>query len=246
MKRVSVCMATYNGAQFIREQIESILPQLTANDELIISDDTSTDNTLCIINQFIDKRVRVLVNPSPRSATRNFENALSHATGDVIFLSDQDDIWFPNKMSVLMPYLQNYDLAISNCDFIDAFGRPMSQSFFENFNSGPGLIKNFVKNTYLGNCMAFRRSVLDRALPFPEELHRASTYLIYQDVWFGLLANALFRVVFIPEKLSSFRRHDGNASPTEMSVKSPQPLSHKLRGRMLLAIALLKRIFTVD
>ena len=121
----------------------------------------------------------------------------------------------------------------------------MGESFFENFNSGPGLFKNFAKNTFLGNCMAFRRSVLERALPFPEELHQATRYLIYQDVWLGLLANSLFRVAFIPEKLSGFRRHTGNASPTEMGVKSPQSLSRKLRGRTLLAVALLKRILSI-
>ena len=238
-------MATYNGERFIREQIESIIVQLKVNDELIISDDSSTDNTLGIISQFDDSRIRVLTNQSFRSATRNFENALRHATGEVIFLSDQDDIWLPHKMSTMAPHLQNCDLVVSNCDFIDAVGKPMGESFFENFHSGPGLLKNFVKNTFLGNCMAFRRSVLDRALPFPEELHRATRYLIYQDVWLGLLANALFRVKFIPEKLSGFRRHAGNASPTEMSVKSPQPLSRKLRGRALLAIALLKRILSI-
>lgn len=238
-------MATYNGEQFIREQIKSILIQLGTDDELIISDDSSTDDTLKIISQFDDSRIQVLTNQSPRSATRNFENALRHATGDVIFLSDQDDVWFPNKMSIMMPYLEKYDLVVSNCNFIDGVGKPMGESFFENFHSGPGFLKNFTKNTFLGNCMAFRRSVLDKALPFPEELHRATRYLIYQDVWLGLLANALFSVAFIPDKLSSFRRHSGNASPTEMGVKSPQPLSRKLRGRALLTVALLKRILSI-
>lgn len=245
MTRVSVCMATYNGERFVKEQIESILVQLGPDDELIISDDSSTDNTLRTVSQFNDSRIHVLTNQSLRSATRNFENSLRHATGDAIFLSDQDDIWFPHKMSVIMPYLQEYDLVVSNCDFIDEVGKPMGESFFENFQSGPGLLKNFTKNTFLGNCMAFRRSVLERALPFPEELHRATRYLIYQDVWLGLLANALFSVAFIPEKLSGFRRHAGNASPTEMRIKSPQPLSRKLRGRSLLAVALLKRILSI-
>lgn len=245
MSHISVCMATYNGEQFIREQVESILTQLGTNDELIISDDSSTDGTLQIISQLSDSRIQVLTNQSVRSATRNFENALHHATGDLIFLSDQDDIWFPHKMSIMMPYLQKYDLVVSNCDFINEVGKPMGESFFENFHSGPGLLKNFTKNTFLGNCMAFRRSVLDRALPFPEELHQATRYLIYQDVWLGLLANVLFSVAFIPEKLSGFRRHAGNASPTEMGVKSPQSLSRKLRGRALLAIALVKRILSI-
>ena len=245
MSRISVCMATYNGERFIKDQIESIIVQLGINDELIISDDSSTDNTLKIISRFNDSRIKVFNSHTFRSATRNFENALSYATGDVIFLSDQDDVWFPHKMRIMMLYLQKYDLVVSNCDFIDEFGKPMGESFFENFRSGPGLLKNFIKNTFLGNCMAFRRTVLDKALPFPEHLHRATRYLIYQDVWLGLLANALFRVKFIPEKLSGFRRHASNASPTEMGIKSPQPLSRKLCGRSLLAVALLKRILSI-
>lgn len=245
MTQISVCMASYNGARFIGEQITSILPQLGFNDELIISDDGSTDNTLSIISLMNDSRIRLVHNRPPRSATRNFENALRHATGDYIFLSDQDDVWYPDKLQTSLTWLHQYDLVVSNCDFIDEVGHPLGASFFENFHSGPGLIKNFVKNTFLGNCMAFRRSVLERALPFPKEVHQATQYLIYQDVWLGLLSNALFRVIFIPEKLSGFRRHSTNASPTEMNVKSPQPLIRKLLGRMLLTLALLKRFLNI-
>ncbi|QHW00495.1 glycosyltransferase family 2 protein [Spirosoma endbachense] len=245
MTRISVCMATYNGERFIREQIESILPQLGFDDELIVSDDASTDSTLTIIRQFADNRIRIVTNHSSRSATRNFENALHHSTGDIIFLSDQDDVWFFNKVKTMMTYLHNHDLVVSDCDFIDEKGQLLGGSFFEHFHSNAGLLKNFVKNTFLGNCMAFRRTLLDRALPFPKELHEATRYLVYQDVWLGLLANSLFRVVFIPEKLSCFRRHANNASPTEMTVSSPQPLGHKLFGRILLAIALLKRVSNI-
>lgn len=245
MRRISVCMASYNGERFIYEQIKSVLDQLGPKDELIISDDASTDNTLLVIDTFVDNRIHVLKNPALQSATRNFENALTYATGEIIFLSDQDDIWFPGKVRTMLPYLTDYDLVVSNCEFIDENGHLLGGSFFEHFHSGPGLLKNFMKNTFLGNCMAFRRSLLDRALPFPKELHEASQYLIYQDVWLGLLANALFRVSFIPEKLSGFRRHKNNASPTEMKAKSPQAVSNKLRGRTLLTLALLKRILNI-
>ena len=245
MNRISVCMASYNGERFIYKQIKSILDQLGPNDELIISDDASTDNTLLVIGMFRDNRIRVLTNPTLKSATRNFENALSHAVGDIIFLSDQDDVWFPGKVRTMIPYLENYDLVVSNCEFIDENDNLLGGSFFEHFHSGPGVLKNFVKNTFLGNCIAFSRTILDRALPFPIELHKATQYSIYQDVWFGLLANSLSQVLFISEKLSGFRRHTNNASPTEMTVKSPQSLRRKVCGRTLLAIALLKRILNI-
>ena len=244
-QNISVCMATFNGERFIKEQIESILIQLGSDDELIISDDNSTDATIAIIGKFVDDRIRLITNQGVKSVTYNFENALRNSSGDLIFLSDQDDVWFPKKIETMKHHLSKYDLVMSNCNFIDEKGESMNCSFFDKFHSGPGVLKNFLKNTFLGNCMAFRRSVLDRALPFPFEIHRATQYQIYQDVWLGLLANSLFNVVFIPEKLSGFRRHLNNASPTEMNSKSPQPLSWKFRGRALLASALLKRIFRI-
>ena len=95
---VSVCMATYNGGKYIKEQIDSILGQLSNNDELIISDDNSTDDTVDIINRISDSRVRLFFNKQ-KGYTNNFENALKQVRGDIIFLSDQDDIWMDNKVN---------------------------------------------------------------------------------------------------------------------------------------------------
>lgn len=239
-------MATYNGAPFIMEQVASILNQLGTDDELIISDDGSTDQTLTLLRQFNDKRVKILSNPSPRSITRNFENALKNASANYIFMADQDDIWYSNKISVMSEKLREVDLVISNCDFINENGHALESSFFETFRSGPGVLKNFTKNTFLGNCMAFNRTVLDKILPFPNELHSATRFLIYQDVWIGLMANSTCRVAFLPNKLSAFRRHGRNASPTDSDLKSPQTLMQKIQGRSLLAIALLKRLSKIS
>lgn len=245
MTRISVCMATHNGEKFVSQQVASILPQLGEDDELIVSDDASTDDTMRILEQFADPRIKRLVNQPPHSATRNFENALRYATGTYIFLSDQDDVWYAHKVSTLLKYLEHTDLVVSNCDFIDENGRLSNESFFEQYHSGAGVLKNLLKNTFLGNCMAFRRCVLERALPFPPELHRATHYQIYQDVWIGVLANTLFRVTFVSEKLSGFRRHEFNASPTGISAQSTQSISHKLRGRGLLLASLLKRVLKI-
>lgn len=235
-------MATYNGAFFIEEQIKSILSQLSSEDELIISDDNSTDQTRSLILAFNDSRIKLLNNPTPRSVTRNFEHALKQATGQYIFLADQDDIWYADKVAVMLEALERADLVVSNCDFIDETGEILSSSFFETFRSGPGVVKNFTKNTFLGNCMAFNRQVLQAVLPFPNELHRATKFLIYQDVWVGLVANSKFRVMFLEQKLSAFRRHGRNASPTNNDLKSPQTLIQKIRGRSWLALGLVKRL----
>lgn len=242
MKRISVCLASYNGARFIENQLSSILTQIDLNDEVIVSDDSSTDETVKIIKGFKDDRIVLIKNQKFRSAVLNFENALKHASGEYIFLSDQDDIWKPNKVKRMLEVLNEVDLVVSDCDFIDDDGNIIGNSCFDVYHSGPGTLKNFIKNTYLGNCMVFNRKVLKRALPFPVQLQKASRFLLFHDVWIGLIANSCYRVKFIPDTLSSFRRHTSNASPTDMSAVSPNSLSVKLRSRWLLLRALISRI----
>ena len=102
---ISVCMATYNGEKYIRQQICSIISQIGEGDEVIISDDGSTDSTLDTIRSMADSRIRIVKGPCRRSPTLNFENALSHAQGDYIFLADQDDVWLPGKVSACVQWL---------------------------------------------------------------------------------------------------------------------------------------------
>ncbi|MCG2791916.1 MAG: glycosyltransferase, partial [Weeksellaceae bacterium] len=106
---ISVCLATYNGEKYLEAQIKSILKQLSVDDELIISDDRSTDNTISVINKFDDNRIKIFINKNKNGVAHNFENALLKATGDYIFLSDQDDIWADNKVDVLLKELKEYD-----------------------------------------------------------------------------------------------------------------------------------------
>ena len=111
--KISVCIATYNGEKYIKEQLESIIHQLGEYDEIIISDDGSNDKTIQIIENFKDTRIKIF-NHSPNRktkykfdlTTRNIENALSKAKGDFIFLADQDDIWIKNKVEKLIPFFE--------------------------------------------------------------------------------------------------------------------------------------------
>lgn len=119
---ISVCMATYNGGQYLKAQIDSILNQLSVNDELVISDDHSTDNTCAIIKQYNDSRVKLVLNELTKGVTHNFENALLHSNGDIIFLADQDDIWLPTKIKELSQFLLHgdYDVVTGNCALTDS------------------------------------------------------------------------------------------------------------------------------
>ena len=145
--RISVCLATYNGAQHIREQLDSILPQLGRDDEVIVSDDLSIDETLEIITSYGDARVKILPTKSRLGPVANFQRALTAAIGDIVFLSDQDDIWEPNKVATSLRVLESCDLVVSDCVIIDANNEVISDSFFARRNSGPGLLKNLFKNT---------------------------------------------------------------------------------------------------
>ena len=143
---ISVCMATYNGGKFIREQLESILSQLPSVDaEIVIADDGSTDNTLSVIASLNDLRIRVLPAEKHLGVIYNFERALQSAKGDIVFLADQDDIWIPGKVKKILEALKTSDLVLHDafmlCDGIR--GRLLS----EIRPYCGGVIRNWWKNS---------------------------------------------------------------------------------------------------
>lgn len=231
---ISVCIATYNGENFIKEQLDSILIQLNSDDELIISDDSSTDNTLKIIHSYHDKRIKLLPNQTFHSPIYNFENALKYAKGDFIFLSDQDDVWEANKIEVMLSHLSQYSLVVSNCSIVDKNGGIIREAYFNDENFKKGVFRNLVHNNYLGCCMAFRREILDIALPFP-------TKIAMHDIWLGLCASFFFSTIFIPDKLIRYRRHGNNASVT--AEASNLAWSYRIKYRLYFLYHLIKRAF---
>ena len=225
--RVSVCMATYNGEKYIEEQIHSILGQLRSEDELVISDDGSADKTIAIVSAIADERIKLLIGNKFRDPIKNFQNALMHASGDFIFLSDQDDVWLAHKYEKIMGLLANYDLVISDSAIVDEKLRILHPSFFEYFKSGKGLLKNMIKSSYYGSCMAFSRQVLENALPFPD------TKEIGHDLWIGLVAEITGKVCFYNEALILYRRHSDAFTPLEVG-KSKRTKYQMLNGRVIM------------
>jgi len=204
---ISVCIATYNGEKYITAQIKSILPQLSSTDEIIISDDCSFDKTIEICRKFNDPRIKIIKNIKNVGYTGNFENALKQAHGDIIFLSDQDDIWVGNKVSVFMKYLEHYDMVVSDATIINQDNQIINASFFEQRKVYKTIIGNIFKFGYLGCCMAFKRSILLKALPFP-----ARRKLCTHDNWLFLTGICFFKTKVIDDKLVLYRRHDSNYS----------------------------------
>ncbi len=227
-------MATYNGENYIEEQLTSILDQLSLNDEIIISDDNSIDTTVEIIKSINDPRIRLY--PSTfRNVIRNFENALNKVTGDIIFLSDQDDIWYPNKVDETLKVLEKYDLAFTN---LSVFTRDKSENFTmydinKDFN---GLAYNFVKNHCVGATMAFRSKLLKYALPIPKgiEMH---------DMWIYFISSLYGKTYYIKNPLIYYRRHGLNVSNT--GEKTTNSLLKIAKIRITWIIVLLKRVIKI-
>jgi glycosyltransferase involved in cell wall biosynthesis len=220
---ISVCIATHNASKYIHAQIISILNQVGPEDELIVSDDVSTDDTIAIISKINDPRIKVISGSVRLGIIKNFERALYAAKGSLIFLSDQDDIWLPKKVDTCKTALGNFTLVVSDCEIVDSDLNSISKSFFALKKSKKGLIRNIYKNSYIGCCMAFKRELLDVALPFP-------TNIPMHDVWLGLLAEIKGNVVFLNEKLVLYRRHDKNAS----FMESKNSVLRKMQLRLLL------------
>ncbi len=231
---VSVCVATYNGGRFISEMLESVLTQIGLDDEIIVSDDGSTDDTTAKIEGLKDSRIRILHHDGNKSVVRNFENALQNSSGSIIFLADQDDVWLPGKLQKMVRILESCEVAVSDCHVVDTNLNIIKFSLFDTLQSGSGLLRNLYKNSYIGCCMAMRREVLDRALPFPADLPM-------HDWWIGLVAEAAFRTEFIAEPLMLYRRHDTNASLT--GDKSSFSVFRKLVWRLVLVKNLVCRLW---
>ena len=157
---ITVCIATFNGEKYIREQLNSILFQLSLQDEVIVSDDGSTDNTISIIKSFNDNRIKIIDGVHRYSPTLNFENALKEAKGDYIFLADQDDVWKDDKVKICLKWLQHYDCIISDAEVTDENLNITSPSLYQLMNIKSGRVYNILyKNGYTGCCMAFTRRV---------------------------------------------------------------------------------------
>lgn len=232
----SVAMAVYNGEKFLAKQIDSILEQLGNDDELIISYDDSQDRTLEIISEYEkkDSRVRIIENVHP-GVVGNFNNALSACTKDVIFISDQDDVWVDGKREIMMQALKKsgVDLAIHNVVHIDANDNIISKPLFEEYGIGKGLLRNYLKPRYSGCCMAFPENTLSIVYPMPDSV-------INYDHWIGMACELFGDVVFVEDVLLEHRLHDSNITT------SRRPLSTVVHQRLNLLVELIKRKNAID
>lgn len=212
--RISVAMPTYNGEPYIKQQLDSILKQLTERDELVISDDGSVDGTLAILKEYRDMDSRICLLEGPRQGIKkNVEHALKHAKGQYIFLADQDDIWLEGKVKHVLQAFEQQNASVVIHDARVFAGEDCTdvqmESFFAFRSAGAGVVKNIIKNSYIGCCMAFRRELLDVILPIPAKIEM-------HDQWIGILGDYYAgKSCFLREALLLYRRHGGNNSAME-------------------------------
>ena len=225
-KNISVSMATYNGEKFIRQQLDSIINEIGIDDEIIISDDSSNDNTVSIIKSYNDKRIKLFENQKFKSPLLNFEFAISHAVNDLIFLSDQDDLWVKGRVEIMKTALEHADLVVSDFSIIDESNNIILPSYFTKYplRAKPGIIRNLWRHSFSGCCMAFRKEILKKALPFPKDVYT------YHDFWIGFVANLFYKIKFIQKPLTLYRSHTNNVS-SGSKLKSSNSIYNKILFR---------------
>lgn len=238
LKKVAIVMPTYNGAAFLRPQLDSILNQSYPHWVLLIRDDHSTDETIRILQEYAQSRpqqIKILPSNERLGVIKSIETLLEQVVNmevDAVCLADQDDIWVPNKLEESVKFLNEYCLVVHDAILVDSKENQLVDSFFIRNRSKPGFIHNLRRNSYLGCCMLFQKVVLNKALPFP-----ANTPM--HDIWIGNVASRLGKVLFLPSTLVKYRRHGNNASST--SESSTQSLFKKIQDRVIVLNALIKR-----
>jgi GT2 family glycosyltransferase len=222
---ISVCMATYNGAGYLRPQLDSILTQLDPDDELLVQDDGSSDGTVEIVRSYGDPRIQLAANERNLGVIATFERCLVRARHDIVFLADQDDEWLPGKIDAMVARFADPHVTgvVTEALIVDGDDAVTGESYFAHVHSGPGVLHNFVKNSYLGCCMAVRRHVLAVALPVPRSVRT-------HDGWIGITADMMDEAVFLPTPYVRYRRHGSNLSQME-----PFGLADIARRRLALA-----------
>ena len=224
-------MTTYNGANHIHRQLNSILPQLDKHDEIIICDDGSKDATVSIIRSFKDSRIKLFQN-SFQNVVLNFESAIEKAEGNYIFLSDQDDIWYDTKVIDIMCHLEKNIMVFSNLSIFKDDELGNLQLLYDDKNKA-GFIKNFISNNYVGATMAFNKNLVKHILPFPKNLNM-------HDSWIGLISEIYGNTKYIEAPLIFYRRHQNNVSTT--GGTSDNGLTRKLVIRIKLMSKILRRV----
>lgn len=236
--RVSVCLASYNGAAHIVEQLESILVQLGPEDEIVVVDDASTDSSVELITGITDARIRLVRSPVNEGYVKTFEKALTASRGEYVFLSDQDDVWLAGRLDLMLEALATKPVVASNFSFFGQKPRTIESLRLRTADSSrhwTNLLLLWVGvRPYYGCAMAFRREVAPLILPFPRFLHET------HDQWIAMVGNLIGGIHHLEEDTLTRRLHETNTTPKK--ARSPLLI---VRSRIMLARAFVVAVLRI-
>ena len=250
--KISIAMCTYNGAAFLPAQLQSILGQTRPPDEIVICDDGSTDGTRAFLEQFKEESwipTTLHFNKQNLGSVKNFEQAILLCTGDVIALSDQDDVWRNDKLHRFETVLNNSPsagLVFSDAEIVDESLRPLNRRMWDEVGLDAHkrkLIKTghapevlITGWTVTGATMAFRSPFVKLSLPIPDEI------AMIHDGWIALTIAAVADVVAIDEPLIQYRQH----AQQQIGAPTRKAIAPELRGRQAIETAFRRHNSSTD
>lgn len=228
--RISVVLASYNGALYITEQLDSILAALGPEDEIIVSDDGSTDATVERVREIDDPRIRLIAGGERLGYQGNFARAIAAISGEYIFFSDQDDVCLPARIPVSLAMLAHDVCVCGDAIIVDSSLQPIQQSHFAARRARFGAWSLFLRPAVIGATMACRRNFLLSHLPFPEG--------VPHDMWLSIEAARRGQLGVAREPFILYRRHQTAISAT--GSLSTRALCKRVRERWQLLRALVE------
>ncbi len=243
---ISVALCTWNGARWLRPQLDSILAQEDVRLEVIALDDASTDGTLAILQEYAarDDRIHVHANAENLGHLRSFGKCMAMCTGDLIAPADQDDVWHPRKLRTLLDAMGTHTLAYCDSRYIDADGKPTGRKVSDDLamRRGNALLPTLLQNTVSGHAALMRRGVFAVAQPFPRHG--------YHDWWLAMVATGGSEIVYVDQPLVDFRRHEhtssavGRTDSTHATTRRSEREADWFRQRAELGLAFAQRYGT--
>jgi glycosyltransferase involved in cell wall biosynthesis len=211
---ISIVLCTYNGAVFLKEQLESLVAQSYPNFEIIICDDASLDGTIQLLAGYeTNEHIHIYYNKVNMGLTNNIEQAIGFCKGEFIAFCDQDDVWKKDKLEILYRSIQEDVLVYSDSELIDENGKNMNirLSQLRNMHTGNNNLGFVFSNCVWGHTILIRSSLLENILPIPAN--------VPHDSWSGFVGASVKRIKYIDQPLNLYRQHQNTVTSTLPAAK---------------------------
>jgi glycosyltransferase involved in cell wall biosynthesis len=231
---VSIALCTYNGARFLRPQMDSLLAQTHQDIEILVADDCSTDGTVEMLHDYAarDARICVYINECNLGHKKNFETLIARCRGDFIAPCDQDDVWHPDKLRLMLAAIGDKLMVYCDSELIDADSQPLGIKLSDRYCFGPidDPLNLLLRNYVSGHAMLFRNELLNDTLPFPDCFE-------FHDWWLASVTAAKDGLAYCNQPLVRYRLHAYNvtdilnrASRSPIKRRNSRSLSARLEA----------------